>query len=558
MNYEIEGQYSYYSPCGKPKLRVTRAVHRETKEKAFWQEHNEDGRWVKGGTKDEIAPYRFSEWGDKKGTLIQGEGEKKMDRLAQEGFAVTTSPGGANSWRKSLAKYYRGKDVIILPDNDGPGKKYAEQVARDVEEYANSIKIVELPGLQEKEDIHDWLDKGGSKEELTELCENAPFWESKIQQENEPNSNVGFQQEPTSKEYNVFFEDRLNSPKRDILSGELMTFVDGTWQPASSRLDILGSYAYDSFLFKKHRLKEHLARFGETKKPELLVNLPKWDGTDRLRQISEAVHLSNCSREDFYQLLCDWGSRLFKRIDNPKEQNRVIVFQGPQGIGKDYLIDAIVDGLGQFAASLTISNNERDTQAAIGSLIVAKISEFDRTARAEISTLKDLITREHTFIRLPYDRAAKIRAVRCSFIASVNISEILRDHTGNRRFLIFNLEKIDWTYPVGQSLQILAQFKHLAATGFTASSESEEVMKSYIAGQTPEDPKDAILELFDERLTNLALNGKTELTHAEVLPIIEDVVKSYGFRANTIFHILKMNGRSRRKNTGMVYFRKRN
>jgi hypothetical protein len=41
----ITGQYSYYSPCGKPKLRVSRAVHRETKEKAFWQEHNEDGRW---------------------------------------------------------------------------------------------------------------------------------------------------------------------------------------------------------------------------------------------------------------------------------------------------------------------------------------------------------------------------------------------------------------------------------------------------------------------------------------------------------------------------------
>jgi hypothetical protein len=356
MNYEIEGQYSYYSPCGKPKLRVTRAVHRETKEKAFWQEHNEDGRWVKGGTKDEIAPYRFSEWGDKKGTLIQGEGEKKMDRLAQEGFAVTTSPGGANSWRKSLAKYYRGKDVIILPDNDGPGKKYAEQVARDVEEYANSIKIVELPGLQEKEDIHDWLDKGGSKEELTELCENAPFWESKIQQENEPNSNVGFQQEPTSKEYNVFFEDRLNSPKRDILSGELMTFVDGTWQPASSRLDILGSYAYDSFLFKKHRLKEHLARFGETKKPELLSIFPSGMAqTDYVKSLKPFI-CPTAAEKIFTNFFAIGDRGCLSALTIPKNRIALLFFKGHRASAR---ITLLMPSLMVWGSLLQVSQSQQ-------------------------------------------------------------------------------------------------------------------------------------------------------------------------------------------------------
>jgi hypothetical protein len=528
-----------------------------------------------------------------KGTICKiGVGSKCVDRAYKEGLKATTSPGGARAWRKKLAKYYKGKDVIVIADNDEPGRDYARQVMLDIVKFAKSVKAVVLAGLTKSgQDIYDWFEMGHTKEELLNLCVAAPEWkpddddgeddldidgdspEESSKRDNGCDTDEGVDKsdsddrdefideeagdEPTSKEYNVFFEDRLNGPQKDILSDELMALVNGTWQPAASRLDILGSYAFDSFLFKKSRLKEHLARFAETKTPRLLIDIPMWDGVDRVKQIADCVTVTNCTSNYFYELLCDWGARLFRRIENPKNQNRVFVLQGPQGIGKDFLIDAIVEGFGQFTANLTITSNERDTQAAVGSLIVAKISEFDRTARAEISTLKDLITREHTFIRLPYDRAAKIRAVRCSFMASVNVTEILRDHTGNRRFIIFNLEKINWNYPVGQSLQILAQFKHLAETNYMASQEAEAAMKTFIGSQTPDDPKEAILEAFDERIRNLEAHGRWEFSSSEVFPVMEDIVKSFGYKANTILHMLKMNGRSKRKNTGMVYFRKR-
>jgi hypothetical protein len=568
--FEIQATHYYLNENDEPKLRIMRAIDPDTGDKTFWQAHMKDDKWKKGGTKEPFAPYLYKNWRTNSDVLFHVEGEKCADRVMKEGLNATTSPGGAKAWRKNLATFYQDRDVIILPDNDLPGIEYARLVAKDIHRFAKSVKVLNLENLTTGEDVFDWFEKGNTKDDLLRLGQEAqPLNGTEDAESEKPGSDTS-DQEPvdqqtasllsrylTSGDYFGFFEDRLRGPKRDIVSGDLMAFVGGLWQPARSRLDILASYAFDSAMFKKSQLKEHLARFEESKEPELLVDLPVWDGVDRIKQIAQCVHLDNCNREHFYELLCDWGAKLFLRIYNPKVQNRIIVLQGPQGMGKDTLIDEMLGGFGQFAASIPITNDERETQAAVGSLIVARIPEFDRTARTEISTLKDLITREHTFIRLPYDRAAKIRPVRCSFIASANIADLLRDHTGNRRFIIFNISKIDWEYPKGQSLQILAQFKHLAKCGFQPSAEAEDEMTKFIVSQTPDNPEDAILESFDARIA--ALEGGTirrEFTRTEILPLIVDLTKSFGVRINAVFQMLKVNGRSKRTNSGMLYFRR--
>jgi len=38
-------------------------------------------------------------------------------------------PGGALKWRESFSGYFKGTSVVILPDNDDPGRKHAEDVA---------------------------------------------------------------------------------------------------------------------------------------------------------------------------------------------------------------------------------------------------------------------------------------------------------------------------------------------------------------------------------------------------------------------------------------------
>lgn len=550
------GEYDYFDENDSPILRVERYESSALKRKSFVQKHFANGKWLRGKSKVPVCPYRWSKWKDSEEAIFFVEGEKCVLALEHYGMSATTLPGGSGV-TKGVAyvdKYFRNKKVWILPDNDAVGHAYAERIAAIVNIGAVETKVVKLPNLNSGEDVVEWLQQGGTPEGLKRLCENTQAWSQSPRSEDVPYKTSG---EPfaTAEDYFQFFEFHLSKPKRDIITGELVSFVDGLWQPACGRLDVLGSHAYDSSNIKKTRLKEHLARFAETKKPELLIDVPSWDGVDRIRQIASCVHVTNCSQQHFYEFLCDWGAKIFRRIETPSYQNRILVFQGPQGVGKDHLMDEITSGLGQFTANITITNNERDTQAAIGSLVVAKISEFDRTARTEVSTLKDLITRDHTFIRLPYDRASKHRFMRCSFMASINISEILRDHTGNRRFLIFNVEKIEWSYPTGQGSQILAQFKNLAANDFRASAEAEKVMQAYVGSQTPDDPQEAILEIFDERIENLETNEKKQFSSSDVQPIVSDLAKSFGKGPNAILHILKINRRSLRTNKGIKYFR---
>ena len=102
------------------------------------------------------------------------EGEKDADRLAAAGLVATTNPGGAGKWRTEYGETLRGRRVAVLPDNDTAGRAHADHVARSVHATAADVRLVSLPGLPAKGDVSDWLDAGGTAEELVRLAEIAP------------------------------------------------------------------------------------------------------------------------------------------------------------------------------------------------------------------------------------------------------------------------------------------------------------------------------------------------------------------------------------------------
>ncbi len=122
------------------------------------------------------------------------EGEKDVHRLERIGLAATTSPMGAEKWRDHLSEALAGADVRILPDNDEPGRRHARKVAKSLHGKAASVKIIELPGVPEDGgDFSDWMDAGGTAEELEKLAAQAPEWEPP---EPEPASKSGHRQKP--------------------------------------------------------------------------------------------------------------------------------------------------------------------------------------------------------------------------------------------------------------------------------------------------------------------------------------------------------------------------
>lgn len=104
------------------------------------------------------------------------EGEKDADRLAALGFIATTNAGAAGKWRPEFAEHLRGAKVYVLPNADDAGRNHAGQVAASLYGIAAEVRIVTLPGLAAKEDVSDWLDRGGTVDVLAKLCAAAPPW----------------------------------------------------------------------------------------------------------------------------------------------------------------------------------------------------------------------------------------------------------------------------------------------------------------------------------------------------------------------------------------------
>jgi len=88
------------------------------------------------------------------------EGEKAADALIALDIVATTNAGGAGNWQPALAPYFKGKDVVIMPDNDPAGQKHGEKVVEALRDVAASLRVCNLPGLPEKGDVVDWLAAG--------------------------------------------------------------------------------------------------------------------------------------------------------------------------------------------------------------------------------------------------------------------------------------------------------------------------------------------------------------------------------------------------------------
>jgi KaiC/GvpD/RAD55 family RecA-like ATPase len=109
-------------------------------------------------------------------TVYIVEGEKDVDRLGRLNIPATCNAGGAGKWRLDFIEHFVGADVVIVPDNDDAGRDHADKVARALAPVATRVRLLTLPNLPRKGDVSDWLNAGGTAEELHRLTEATPTW----------------------------------------------------------------------------------------------------------------------------------------------------------------------------------------------------------------------------------------------------------------------------------------------------------------------------------------------------------------------------------------------
>jgi hypothetical protein len=104
------------------------------------------------------------------------EGEKTADaaRLRFENYVVVTSPCGSNAARKAEWSPLKGRRVVIWPDADEAGSRYANSVASNLKEIASSVRIVDLPRtFPEGWDLADALPDGVTDGDISRLLRDA-------------------------------------------------------------------------------------------------------------------------------------------------------------------------------------------------------------------------------------------------------------------------------------------------------------------------------------------------------------------------------------------------
>jgi len=103
------------------------------------------------------------------------EGEKDADNLANIGLTATTAAQGAASpWLPTYTDQLTGAaEVVIIPDNDPPGRKHALEVRDALAPHVQNVKLLELPGVPDKGDVSDWL-QDKTRDDLESLANDAP------------------------------------------------------------------------------------------------------------------------------------------------------------------------------------------------------------------------------------------------------------------------------------------------------------------------------------------------------------------------------------------------
>lgn len=190
--------YPYTDEQGELLYEVQRVEPgRNGKTKDFRQRrpHPVDGSWVWGISEGAYRKGQSGDWYPVKGeagpdddelpevrrvlyrlpavlaaeTVYVVEGEKDVHTLEAAGLVATTNSGGASQkWLQDYTESLRGKRVIVIPDNDEPGRKRGATVVKALTGVASEVLLTEVPTGK---DVTDYVASGSTVADLEALIE---------------------------------------------------------------------------------------------------------------------------------------------------------------------------------------------------------------------------------------------------------------------------------------------------------------------------------------------------------------------------------------------------
>ncbi|MGB2974288.1 MAG: VapE domain-containing protein, partial [Candidatus Competibacter sp.] len=438
------------------------------------------GQWVYKTGDGPAVLYRLPELkaAIKEGkTVFVVEGEKDADKLAALGLAATTNIEGAAQpnqrakWRAEYTDQLAGAArVVLLPDNDAPGRAHMAHIAGQMAGRVADLRILELSGLPEKGDVSDWLKAGHAAEELEALAEGAPRAESKPAKPVQADHHAGAHDplwrvdlitddddKPVKTHYNAVLIAEHAYPGLigfNEFSGQIEARTPAPWRAEPGPwID------YDTQELAFHIVKEphylpalrltmletavqtaaRRHRFNPAQE-RLKAMAAGWDGEPRLGSwlVDHLnAHETDRNRDYLREAGAAWLKGVAARVLFPGcKSDNVLTLIGPQGYRKSSAAAAIADCIApnSFADSLPPLGSDEAANVLRGCTI-AEFSDLAGLSRSDVETIKAFISRKSDRFREKYARYPEDHPRTVSFIATSNEDcGFLRDPSGNRRW----------------------------------------------------------------------------------------------------------------------------
>jgi putative DNA primase/helicase len=162
----VVAEYVYTGEDGAMLYQVVR-----TDPKGFFQRYP-DGRggWINRKCRRQVL-YRLPEV--VKATIVfVVEGERDVETLRAYGFVATTIAGGSRAeWLASFTDVLRGRQVILIPDNDEPGWSLMRRVAKSLIGSVSRLTCFDDHHCAGAKDITEWFEMGHTELEFMSLLE---------------------------------------------------------------------------------------------------------------------------------------------------------------------------------------------------------------------------------------------------------------------------------------------------------------------------------------------------------------------------------------------------
>jgi len=272
-------------------------------------------------------------------------------------------------------------------------------------------------------------------------------------------------------------------------------------------------------------------------------NLPSWNGTEAIKALSDTIFLKDVAEHShFYEMLKKWlvGAVACSISDNIN--GLCLIFLGDQGAGKSTWFRHLAPPDLKDYYTEHNPRNDKDSLVTICSNFIVNIDELGAFHKSDITYLKGLITQKTHDIRLPYGKTNTKIKRQSSFCGSGNQSAFLSDLTGNRRFLVFDIQGIDLTALQKVNISdVWSEALHLYKAGFRYWLDQDEVkeinarnemfmIQSIEEEKLLERFKNPYNELPYDMLTTTEIAEKIGLpTNQTTLRKIGEVLSKHGF-----------------------------